>query len=84
VTTGCIEFIDVAFICCPKIDEYTPPELAPDDPYPGYYQLPSSNCTAYDSSYQQFYNKWKADYDRQVRALEKKEKGFRSVRRGNR
>ncbi|KAH9981166.1 mitotic checkpoint regulator, MAD2B-interacting-domain-containing protein [Lactifluus volemus] len=61
----------------PKIEDYTPPEPTPDDPYPGYYQLPSGTWAAYDSSYyQQFYNKWKADYDRQVRALEKKEKGF--------
>jgi proline-rich protein PRCC len=61
----------------PKIEDYTPPEPTPDDPYPGYYQLPSGTWAAYDTSYyQQFYNKWKADYDRQVRALEKKEKGF--------
>ena len=61
----------------PKVDEYTPPEPTPDDPYPGYYQLPSGTWAAYDSAYyQRFYNKWKADYDRQVRALEKKEKGF--------
>jgi proline-rich protein PRCC len=61
----------------PKIEEYTPPEPTPNDPYPGYYQLPSSTWEAYDPKYyQQFYNKWKADYDREVRALEKKEKGF--------
>lgn len=61
----------------PKIEEYTPPEPTPDDPYPGYYQLPSGTWEAYDPKYyQQFYNTWKADYDREVRALEKKEKGF--------
>jgi proline-rich protein PRCC len=61
----------------PKIDEYVPPEPTPDDPYPGYYQLPSGNWASYDPTYyQQFYNKWKADYDREVRALETKAKGF--------
>ena len=61
----------------PKIDEYIPPEPTPNDPCPGYYQLPSGTWEAYDPTYyQQIYNKWKADYDREVRALEKKEKGF--------
>ncbi|KAI0256833.1 mitotic checkpoint regulator, MAD2B-interacting-domain-containing protein [Lactifluus subvellereus] len=35
----------------PKIDEYTPPEPTPDDPYPGYYQLPSGTWAAYDPAY---------------------------------
>ena len=61
----------------PKIEEYIPPEPTPNDPFPGYYQLPSGTWVAYDSTYyQQFYNKWKADYDRELRALEKKAKGF--------
>ena len=61
----------------PKIDEYTPPEPTPNDPYPGYYQLPSGTWAAYDSEYyRRFYDKWKADYDRSIRAFEKKEKGF--------
>jgi hypothetical protein len=68
----------------PKIDEYIPPEPTPDDPYPGYYQRPSGTWEAYDPTYyQQFYNKWKADYDREVRALEKKEKGFEDVDTGD-
>lgn len=61
----------------PKIEEYIPPEPTPNDPYPGYYQLPSGTWAAYDPTYyQQFYNKWKADYDRELRALERKAKGF--------
>jgi len=61
----------------PKIEEYTPPEPTPNDTYPGYYQLPSGAWEAYDPKYyQRFYDKWKANYDREVRALEKKEKGF--------
>ncbi|KAF8274892.1 mitotic checkpoint regulator, MAD2B-interacting-domain-containing protein [Lactarius quietus] len=61
----------------PKIDELTPPEPTPNDPYPGYYQLPSGTWAAYDSAYYlRFHIKWKADYDRSIRAFEKKEKGF--------
>jgi len=61
----------------PKIEEYIPPEPTPNDPYPGYYQLPSGTWAAYDTTYyQRFYNKWKADYDRELRGLEKKAKGF--------
>lgn len=61
----------------PKIEEYSPPEPTRDDPHPGYYQLPSGTWEAYDRKYyQKFYDKWKAEYDREVRALEKKEKGF--------
>ena len=64
----------------PKIEEYIPPEPTPNDPYPGYYQLPSGTWAAYDTTYyQQFYNKWKADYDRELRALEKKAKGFENA-----
>ncbi len=64
----------------PKIEEYIPPEPTSNDPYPGYYQLPSGTWEAYDPTYyQRFYNKWKTDYDREVRALEKKEKGFEDV-----
>ena len=61
----------------PQIEEFIPPEPTPDDPYPGYFQRPSGAWEPYDPTYyQQFYNKWKADYDREVRALEKREKGF--------
>ncbi|KAH9966797.1 mitotic checkpoint regulator, MAD2B-interacting-domain-containing protein [Russula dissimulans] len=61
----------------PNIEEYTPPEPTPTDPYPGYYQLPSGTWAAHDATYyKKFYDKWKADYDREVRALERKEKGF--------
>ncbi|KAH9180683.1 mitotic checkpoint regulator, MAD2B-interacting-domain-containing protein [Lactarius sanguifluus] len=67
----------------PKIDEYAPPEPTPNDPYPGYYRLPSGTWTAYDSAYyQRFYDKWKADYDREIRAIEKKEKGFEGADTG--
>ncbi|KAI9509615.1 mitotic checkpoint regulator, MAD2B-interacting-domain-containing protein [Russula earlei] len=61
----------------PEVEEYTAPEPTPNDPYPGYYQLPSGTWAAYNPTYyQKFYDKWKADYDREVRALEKKAKGF--------
>ncbi|KAI0065374.1 hypothetical protein BV25DRAFT_1850683 [Artomyces pyxidatus] len=62
----------------PKVDEFLPPEPTPTDQYPGYYILPSGTWAAYDPEYYQtFYKKWQADYDAQVRALEKRvEKGF--------
>lgn len=56
----------------PQIDDFTPPEPTPQDPYPGYYTLPSGQWAAYDAAYyKKFYDKWKKDYDRHVRALEK-------------
>ncbi|TFY72654.1 hypothetical protein EVG20_g322 [Dentipellis fragilis] len=69
----------------PKVDDFVPPEPTPNDPYPGYYMLPSGNWAAYDTSYyQKFYSKWKADYDAQVRALEKKaQKGFEGAEDGD-
>ncbi|KAF7796964.1 hypothetical protein EIP86_008152 [Pleurotus ostreatoroseus] len=67
----------------PVVDEFTPPEPTPQDPYPGYYLLPSGTWAAYDPAYyQKFYKKWKKDYDDHVRALEKGvEKGFEAVER---
>lgn len=65
----------------PAIEEFTPPEPTPQDPYPGYYLLPSGAWAAYDTAYyQRFYTKWKKEYDAHVRALEKGvEKGFEAV-----
>lgn len=65
----------------PQIDEFTPPEPTPQDPYPGYYLLPSGKYAAYDAEYYQtFYKKWKTDYDKYVRDLEKgKIKGFEGL-----
>ncbi|KAL4247285.1 Proline-rich protein PRCC [Abortiporus biennis] len=65
----------------PKVDEFTPPEPTAQDPYPGYYLLPSGQWAQYDPAYYKtFYDKWKKDYDAHVRALEKGiEKGFEGV-----
>lgn len=61
----------------PKVDDFKPPEPTQNDPYPGYYQLPSGNWAAYDPDYyKSFYNKWKKQYDAHVRALERGERGF--------
>ncbi|KAI0690029.1 mitotic checkpoint regulator, MAD2B-interacting-domain-containing protein [Cytidiella melzeri] len=67
----------------PKVDDFTIPEPTPTDPYPGYYLLPSGTWAAHDPAYyQKFYNKWKRDYDKHVRALEKGvRKGFEGVER---
>ncbi|EKM55616.1 uncharacterized protein PHACADRAFT_184398 [Phanerochaete carnosa HHB-10118-sp] len=65
----------------PKIDDFAPPEPTPQDPYPGYYLLPSGQWAAYDPAYyKKFYDKWKKEYDAHVRALEKGvEKGFEGI-----
>ncbi|KZT26371.1 hypothetical protein NEOLEDRAFT_1177774 [Neolentinus lepideus HHB14362 ss-1] len=62
----------------PKVDDFIPPEPTPTDPYPGYYQTSTGQWAAYDVDYyKKFYDKWKADYDKHVRALEKGQvKGF--------
>ncbi|KAH8107112.1 mitotic checkpoint regulator, MAD2B-interacting-domain-containing protein [Cristinia sonorae] len=62
----------------PKVEEFTPPEPTPNDPYPGYYQLPSGSWALYDTTYyKKFYDKWTKEYNDHVRALEKGiEKGF--------
>ncbi|EMD38364.1 hypothetical protein CERSUDRAFT_72887 [Gelatoporia subvermispora B] len=65
----------------PKVDEFVPPEPTPQDPYPGYYMLPSGAWAAHDPEYYRtFYDKWKREYDAHVRALEKgAAKGFEDV-----
>ncbi|KAH7921735.1 hypothetical protein BV22DRAFT_707114 [Leucogyrophana mollusca] len=56
----------------PQVPDFTPPEPRPDDPYPGYYRLPSGTWAAHDPAYYaSFYTKWKKEYDAHVRALEK-------------
>ncbi|CCM02416.1 uncharacterized protein FIBRA_04514 [Fibroporia radiculosa] len=65
----------------PKVDDFVPPDPTPQDPYPGYYLLPSGSWAAYDPEYyHKFYDKWKREYDAHVRALEKgTAKGFEAV-----
>ena len=61
-----------SYTAAPQVDDFTPPEPTPEDPYPGYYLLPSGQWAAYDPAYyKKFYDKWKKDYDNHVRALEK-------------
>ncbi|KAF8838337.1 hypothetical protein BDN67DRAFT_933929 [Paxillus ammoniavirescens] len=56
----------------PSVSTFRPPSPTLNDPYPGYYQLPSGAYVPYDSEYYASYaHKWKADYDKQIRALEK-------------
>ncbi|KAF7363471.1 hypothetical protein MSAN_01002900 [Mycena sanguinolenta] len=65
----------------PVIPKFEPPEPTPNDPYPGYYTLPSGAWAAYDPAYYaKFTQKWQAEYDAHVRALEKgKVKGFEGL-----
>ncbi|OBZ75076.1 putative phosphatidate cytidylyltransferase [Grifola frondosa] len=67
----------------PTVDDFVPPEPTPQDPYPGYYLLPSGAWAAYDTDYyKKFYDRWKREYDAHVRALEKGAvKGFEGVER---
>ncbi|KAH7910184.1 proline-rich protein [Hygrophoropsis aurantiaca] len=55
----------------PPVPEFTPPEPRPDDPYPGYYLLPSGTWAAHDPTYYlAFHKKWQREYDTHLRALE--------------
>lgn len=46
----------------PAVPTFEPPEPTPQDPYPGYYQLPSGQWAAYDSDYyMKYYNSWNAN-----------------------
>ncbi|KAF7304910.1 hypothetical protein MKEN_01205300 [Mycena kentingensis (nom. inval.)] len=67
----------------PSIPTFDPPEPTPNDPYPGYYTLPSGTWAAYEPAYYaKFTKKWQAEYDAHVRALEKgTAKGFEEVDR---
>jgi len=56
----------------PAISTFRPPSPTLDDPYPGYYQLPSGAYVPYGAEYYASYaKKWKAEYDKHIRALEK-------------
>ncbi|KAL4077070.1 mitotic checkpoint regulator, MAD2B-interacting-domain-containing protein [Scleroderma yunnanense] len=56
----------------PSIPTFRPPSPTLDDPYPGYYQLPSGAYAPYDADYYATYaRKWQAEYDKQIRDLEK-------------
>lgn len=56
----------------PIVPEEKIPEPTPYDPYPGYYQKPNGEWAQYDVEYYtKFQKKWQAEYDAQVRALEK-------------
>lgn len=65
----------------PQIEEFVPPQPSREDPYPGYYLLPSGQWAAHDPAYyKKFYDKWKKEYDAHVRALEKGAvKGFEAL-----
>lgn len=56
----------------PAVEDFTPPEPTPEDPYPGYYLLPNGSWAAHDPVYYKtFYEKWTKAYNAHVRALEK-------------
>ena len=56
----------------PSISTFRPPSPTLDDPYPGFYQLPSGAYAPYEAEYYASYaRKWQAEYDKHIRALEK-------------
>ncbi|KAF8546973.1 hypothetical protein OG21DRAFT_1501764 [Imleria badia] len=60
----------------PAISTFRPPSPTLDDPYPGYYQLPSGAYAPYDAEYYASHvQKWKQEYDKHIRALEKTQYG---------
>lgn len=59
------------------MEEFHPPSPKIDDPYPGYYQLPSGTWAAHDPDYYKKYSdRWAKEYEAQIRAFEKTQRGF--------
>lgn len=65
----------------PPIPTFEPPEPSQNDPYPGYYQLPSGAWAAHDPDvYAKYIKKWESEYNAHLRALEKgAAKGFEDL-----
>ena len=56
----------------PSIFTLRPPSPTLDDPYLGFYQLPSGAYAPYEAEcYASYARKWQAEYDNHIRALEK-------------
>ncbi|ESK97025.1 hypothetical protein Moror_6603 [Moniliophthora roreri MCA 2997] len=75
----------VTISSAPDLPTFEPPEPSMNDPYPGYYQLPSGQWAAHDPVvYEKFRKKWENEYNAHVRALEKgTAKGFEAYDRGD-
>lgn len=41
----------ITITAAPNVEEFIPPDPTPDDPYPGYFQLPDGKWAAYDPEY---------------------------------
>lgn len=69
----------------PEVHTYVPPPPTPEDPYPGYYELPQGGYAAYDTEYYRAYHeKWTKDYNDHVRALERGGgRGFEGYEQGD-
>ncbi|GMK53443.1 hypothetical protein CspeluHIS016_0100290 [Cutaneotrichosporon spelunceum] len=61
----------------PAVSEFVPPAPTPDDPYPGYYQLPSGSWAAHDPEY---YAKAAASFQSSELAAEDSRKATRMGR----
>ncbi|KLO13543.1 hypothetical protein SCHPADRAFT_904128 [Schizopora paradoxa] len=62
----------ISISAAPTVEEFRPPSPTPQDEYPGYYQLPSGKWAMHDPEYYKTYtDKWKKEYEAQIRAYEK-------------
>ncbi|KAJ3801313.1 mitotic checkpoint regulator, MAD2B-interacting-domain-containing protein [Lentinula aff. detonsa] len=68
----------VSVLSAPEIPSFTVPEPSINDPYPGYYQLPSGEWRQHEAEYfEKFRKRWEKAYNDHVRTLEKgAAKGF--------
>jgi hypothetical protein len=41
----------IAITAAPRVEEFVPPDPTPNDPYPGYFQMPNGQWAAYDPEY---------------------------------
>ncbi|KAJ4474521.1 mitotic checkpoint regulator, MAD2B-interacting-domain-containing protein [Lentinula lateritia] len=65
-------FASITVSSAPDIPTFSVPEPSMNDPYPGYYQLPSGEWKQHDLEYyEKFRKRWEKSYNDHVRALEK-------------
>ncbi|GJJ12102.1 hypothetical protein Clacol_006343 [Clathrus columnatus] len=72
-TTSIPSSASILVSSAPSVPTFEPPEPTPEDPYPGYYQLPSGQWAQYNQDYyMKYYNSWNNESQRP-------EKGFEGV-----
>ncbi|KAJ3829036.1 mitotic checkpoint regulator, MAD2B-interacting-domain-containing protein [Lentinula raphanica] len=67
-----VSTLSASISSAPDLPTYSVPEPSMNDPYPGYYQLPSGEWRQHDPEYyEKFRKQWEKAYNDHVRALEK-------------